>query len=648
MSTHLLTSKLTNILLAAHLFVLFSITQTNSETRQGVPMRTVAEWVEQKNMNRPGGDIERIEMESGQKDQCAQECKDNPFCRAYTWVKKDVQGPKPVCWLKGEVPKAVSSDCCVSGALNVNRKFIGTFEPSTDLPGGDYLHGFLPKADPAICKQACARDGDCQAYTYVKPGIQGTQAICYLKESVSSRALKKDCCVSGIKETALVIFDDLPNTDLPGQNYSDFAVPTGGSSVCLQACRVDPDCQAYTYVKSTSTTPEGRCWLKTGVPLRRAATCCGSGIKRPGGEAMGNTMLAFDLPGSDYQWFYPEASDESRQHTICKAACGADSQCRAFTHVKPGYQGKAPVCYLKDNIPVQSVNRNTSSGSKDASRIGIPVSGPGAAPILYFTQNDPARQFAGLPFPADMPDVRYPSEFKNCSRGDADTIRRAWALAHHHMWRAQQVMQHVNRRDRERNELWNYGFIDRMKASDGSYNNWAPRGWFGAYEARRFRLARRAIDKVWNERFRGMSFEVQCRGVSSDGAHPCETAKDPFPANHIVLGKINFCRSFFDANRSDRTNAQTVIHEVFHWLQIPESAYWVSDSHDFWRSCTRYVAAKKVYHDDAAFIALNRGCRDWNFNRTVLTNDNYAWFATQVGTRIYGGQMRSFPAEDFR
>jgi hypothetical protein len=209
-------------------------------------------------------------------------------------------------------------------------------------------------------------------------------------------------------------------------------------------------------------------------------------------------------------------------------------------------------------------------------------------------------------------------------------------------------MQHVNRRDRERSELWSYGFVSRMRDANNAYANWSPRGWFGSYEARRFRLSRRAIDKVFNERFLGMSFEAQCRGDSGlDAAHSCNLG-DEFPSNHIALGKINFCQRFFAADRDDFTNAQTIVHEVFHWLKIPDSAYWVSDSHDFWKSCGDYEAARKLYHDRAAFLGLNRGCRDWNHNRAVLTNDNYAWFATMLGDRVYREQMRSFPGEDFK
>ena len=69
----------------------------------------------ERDTNRPGADIERIVMEPGERGQCEEECRNNPICVAYTWVRKDVTGPKPVCWLKSEAPAAKANDCCVSG-----------------------------------------------------------------------------------------------------------------------------------------------------------------------------------------------------------------------------------------------------------------------------------------------------------------------------------------------------------------------------------------------------------------------------------------------------------------------------------------------------------------------------------------------------
>lgn len=76
-----------------------------------------------------------------------------------------------------------------------------SLEQNMDRMGGDYK-GFAVPSDPERCRQACASDAACKAYTYVKPGIKGPEAMCFLKSSaVASNA--DTCCVSGMRmETA--------------------------------------------------------------------------------------------------------------------------------------------------------------------------------------------------------------------------------------------------------------------------------------------------------------------------------------------------------------------------------------------------------------------------------------------------------------
>jgi M6 family metalloprotease-like protein len=49
--------------------------------------------------------------------QCQDACKDNPACKAYTYVKPGIQGVHGYCWLKGAVPAAVTNNCCTSGVV---------------------------------------------------------------------------------------------------------------------------------------------------------------------------------------------------------------------------------------------------------------------------------------------------------------------------------------------------------------------------------------------------------------------------------------------------------------------------------------------------------------------------------------------------
>lgn len=69
------------------------------------------------------------------------------------------------------------------------------WEPSTNRPGGDYRSYSL---GPEWCRDACDRDPQCRAWTFVKAGVQGDAARCYLKSSVPAGRPDANC-VSGVK-----------------------------------------------------------------------------------------------------------------------------------------------------------------------------------------------------------------------------------------------------------------------------------------------------------------------------------------------------------------------------------------------------------------------------------------------------------------
>jgi hypothetical protein len=74
----------------------------------------------------------------------------------------------------------------------------GRMEGATNRAGSDYRSFDLVSADPALCEKTCAQETKCGAWTYVKPGVQGPKARCWLKNAVP--AAKRDaCCVSGVK-----------------------------------------------------------------------------------------------------------------------------------------------------------------------------------------------------------------------------------------------------------------------------------------------------------------------------------------------------------------------------------------------------------------------------------------------------------------
>lgn len=74
----------------------------------------------------------------------------------------------------------------------------GTFEGGVDRPGFDYANFQQMSPRAILCQNRCDSDTRCRAWTYVKPGVQGANARCWLKDRVP-KAVKSNCCTSGIK-----------------------------------------------------------------------------------------------------------------------------------------------------------------------------------------------------------------------------------------------------------------------------------------------------------------------------------------------------------------------------------------------------------------------------------------------------------------
>ena len=72
-----------------------------------------------------------------------------------------------------------------------------SFEPNIDRPAMDYRSFELSTPNPLLCQQQCFNEPICRAWTYVRPGIQGTQARCWLKDRVPEPTAS-DCCISGM------------------------------------------------------------------------------------------------------------------------------------------------------------------------------------------------------------------------------------------------------------------------------------------------------------------------------------------------------------------------------------------------------------------------------------------------------------------
>jgi len=94
----------------------------------------------------------------------------------------------------------------------VAREVIGSgMEDGTDRPGTDYSSTPLGP-DPADCQQMCFFGrATCRAWTYVRPGIQGPNAVCHLKRSAPA-PVANDCCISGTVRSPMSVLTAPPSS----------------------------------------------------------------------------------------------------------------------------------------------------------------------------------------------------------------------------------------------------------------------------------------------------------------------------------------------------------------------------------------------------------------------------------------------------
>ena len=80
-------------------------------------------------------------------------------------------------------------------------------------------------------------------------------------------------------------------------------------------------------------------------------------------QAAGGLEIDTDRPGNDIHGFNVAQANPA----MCQSSCTNDAQCVAWTYVKPGIQGPAPRCYLKNAVPVSTRNACCVSGAKVSS-----------------------------------------------------------------------------------------------------------------------------------------------------------------------------------------------------------------------------------------------------------------------------------------
>lgn len=145
--------------------------------------------------DRPGNDYRNFEIQPPtgvasevRADLCEAACNGEASCKAWTYVNPGLQGRLGRCWLKNAVPAAVACSGCTSG---VKRPGIQT---NINFPGNDIDHFVV--SDVAACQTACDKSSSCTTWTYVRPGVQGPQANCWLKKDFPAPVVD-DCCTSG-------------------------------------------------------------------------------------------------------------------------------------------------------------------------------------------------------------------------------------------------------------------------------------------------------------------------------------------------------------------------------------------------------------------------------------------------------------------
>jgi hypothetical protein len=120
---------------------------------------------------------------------CAPQCETSRDCNN-GWVCID--GTR-----RGDsAPEGVSYKICADPIM-LPAQPVSAATDNIDFPGGDLVSFPVGSMSPRTCQTACEEYAYCQAYTYVKAGVQSATAYCYLKRS-ASKAVPNSCCISGV------------------------------------------------------------------------------------------------------------------------------------------------------------------------------------------------------------------------------------------------------------------------------------------------------------------------------------------------------------------------------------------------------------------------------------------------------------------
>lgn len=76
-------------------------------------------------------------------------------------------------------------------------------EDNVNYPGSDYRSFALTAPRWLDCQNMCTAESRCLSWTYVKPGVQGPRAVCWLKHAIPAKQANT-CCISGLKNPTTV------------------------------------------------------------------------------------------------------------------------------------------------------------------------------------------------------------------------------------------------------------------------------------------------------------------------------------------------------------------------------------------------------------------------------------------------------------
>lgn len=270
--------------------------------------------------------------------------------------------------------------------------------------------------------------------------------------------------------------------------------------------------------------------------------------------------------------------------------------------------------------------------------------------------------------PADMPPVEFPplrdNSLSNCSRDECIDIHLAWMQAHHNVWRARQMTQMLKNIPNNGQRGYAWGRPGRDWQGETVTERASPRHWFGSFSDDAFQQTRTVINKLWDRFTRNKvgSFNLDMRCPTS-GGNVCNTSGS-VAAHHIVVGQIDYCDPFFEANggcyggswneelgtcygfevSGDWQRAMLVAHELLHHTTV--NGIFVKDKHSHGHGdrCLKGVKIlQSMYgYNNIRHLAGIGNCGHHYKGRH--NNDSYAYFITEVGELVYRGRMKTWPA----